>query len=286
MNSVDVFVAEPMGVGRFALAESPVVDDDAIVFVDLEGGLLLRLDRASGRLGTRRFDQRVCCAVPVAAGGQLVAVETHLEFIGADGERVTVSDALAPGVRFNDGKCDAHGHFLVGVTGLQRETGQGSLCRFVGDRRLVPLVEGLTLPNGLGWSLDGRRLYLVESVQRAVLVYRYDEQSGVVGDLIDTIDLSAMSGYPDGLAVDSEGNLWIAFWAGGTVRRLTTSGDLIGEIRLPVEGPSSCAFVGRGELLVTTSSDDDGDPHSGDLFRATVPADGAPVHAFSGFGAA
>jgi sugar lactone lactonase YvrE len=68
-------------------------------------------------------------------------------------------------------------------------------------------------------------------------------------------DVSAASGYPDGMAVDSEGFLWNARWDGGGVARFAPDGRLDRFVALPVLRPTSCAFGGPdlSTLFVTSA---------------------------------
>ena len=53
-------------------------------------------------------------------------------------------------------------------------------------------------------------------------------------------------GYPDGMTVDADGCLWIAFWDGWCVRRYSPAGNCSQTIDVPVARPTSCAFGGAG----------------------------------------
>ncbi len=270
--------ARPLGIGRFALAESPVMTSDGLVFVDLEGHALHRLDPAARTLASWSYALPVCCAVPARSGGLLVALAERVEHLDPADVRTVISVDVPPGVRLNDGSCDPRGRFFVGSCGYEREPGRGALHRLHGER-LVPVLDGLTLPNGLGWSPDGDRLYLADSVRRVVLVHAYDLERGEVGPLRDTLDTSAVSGYPDGLTVDSDGRLWVAFWGGGAVRCLDPDGNVRHEVRVSAAATTSCAFLAPGKLVVTTGTG--GPDPAGDLFVADVPAAGLPQHSWT-----
>jgi sugar lactone lactonase YvrE len=81
-------------------------------------------------------------------------------------------------------------------------------------------------------------------------------------------------GYPDGMTVDSEGCLWIAFWDGWSVKRYSPSGQWLETVRLPVQNVTSCTFGGPDlDLLYITSATLDLDenalqmqPNAGGLF--------------------
>jgi sugar lactone lactonase YvrE len=63
-------------------------------------------------------------------------------------------------------------------------------------------------------------------------------------------------GNPDGMTVDADGCLWIAFWGGWCIRRYSTAGDWLETIKLPISQPSSCVFGGRDldRLYITSAS--------------------------------
>ena len=59
------------------------------------------------------------------------------------------------------------------------------------------------------------------------------------------LQFGAGDGYPDGMTVDAEGCLWIAFWDGWCVRRFSPAGRTGSQtIDMPVAQPTSCAFGG------------------------------------------
>lgn len=274
------FLARPLGVGSFQLGESPVRLGDELVFIDLEGRGLHRAPwdgQALGALSSSAFAQRVCCAAPAAGGGLLVALESRIEHVADDGVRTVVStDVPGTGVRLNDGGCDPAGRFFVGLMGYDFEPGLGALLRLDGHR-LTTVLDGLVLPNGMDWSPDGTRFYLADSMARHVLVHAYDPGTGTVGERLATIDLSHLPGYPDGLTVDTDGRLWVAFWDGGAVRCLDPDGTVRHEVPMPVPDPTCAAFLEPGLLVVTTAIGAVTPPGAGDLFLVEVPATGLPT---------
>jgi len=85
----------------------------------------------------------------------------------------------------------------------------------------------------------------------------------------------------DGLTVDSEGCLWIAYWDGWKVARYDPDGKLMTEIKMPVQRPTSCNFGGPDlNVLYITSASTELDlkeqPQAGDLFRIVTDVKGLP----------
>jgi len=102
--------------------------------------------------------------------------------------------------------------------------------------------------------------------------------------------LRIQDGTPDGLCVDTEGNLWVAVWGAGQVRCFDAGGVHVATVEVPAPHTSSVAFVGPGldRLLITTAREDLSDtqlvahPRSGHLFLADVGARGVPTVAWAG----
>jgi sugar lactone lactonase YvrE len=83
----------------------------------------------------------------------------------------------------------------------------------------------------------------------------YDVGTGAVTDRRPAFDLSGYAGLPDGMAIDAEDCLWVAFWRGGAVRRFTPDGVLLEEVAVPVLRTTSCCLGGPDlrDLYVTTA---------------------------------
>lgn len=190
-----------------------------------------------------------------------------------------------PTHRFNDGKCDAVGRLWIGTMCKQATPNAGAFYCVDRDFKATGVVAPITVPNGLAWSLDGKTLYHVDTADRAVRVYSFAADTLELGRPTATIDLSSLIGYPDGLTIDREGKLWIAFWEGGCVHRIDpASGGCLASIDLPCRYVTSCAFGGPGlsYLYITTAAyqftDDDfrREPLAGSLFRIATGTSGFP----------
>ncbi|MCI0490097.1 MAG: SMP-30/gluconolactonase/LRE family protein, partial [Blastocatellia bacterium] len=96
-------------------------------------------------------------------------------------------------------------------------------------------------------------------------------------------------GYPDGIAIDEEGMLWIVHWDGGRVCRWNPrSGEVMVEIRLPVSRPTSCVFGGKdfGTLYITSARTRlrpdrlAAQPLAGSVFKCRPGVRGLPMNEF------
>jgi sugar lactone lactonase YvrE len=295
VGSVKTYRAQVATREAYILGEGPVWDEPTgrVLWVDIQAGLVLEgALRADGVEPVRghSLPGTVGAAVPASDGGLLVAARDGLATISPDG-RLDLGPRLLPDSadsRFNDGACDPAGRFLVGSLSLDGRREDERLYRLESDGSVRVLADRVTLSNGLGWSPDGRTMYHVDSVPGTVWSAAYDPATGEVGERRKL--LSIADGLPDGLCVDVEGNLWIAIWGRGEVRRYTPGGELLATVAVPAPHTTSVAFVGEGRdrLLITTARDGlseadlDAHPESGRLFLADVGTTGVPTPRWAG----
>lgn len=101
------------------------------------------------------------------------------------------------------------------------------------DEKLTAVITDLKRPNGLAFSRDGKILYVANS-ENPSAYYRYDvKPDGSVGPRQLFADLSTENGdgLPDGLKVDSLGNVWAS--GQGGFRVYSPKGEVLGQIILP-----------------------------------------------------
>lgn len=190
-------------------------------------------------------------------------------------------------MRFNDGFVDAEGRFFAGTMNdpkVQEPTNEGVLFRLDPDLTLHRILEEVTIPNGMGFTLDGKSMYFIDSPTHDVSKFKYDRKTGNITDrqVFYHIDGDA---FPDGMAMDREGCLWIALAGGGKVLKVSPEGKLVGEISFPTRMISCPAFAGE-ELYVTSAEEEEPDryPNSakygGSLFKVHVGVKGIALHKF------
>jgi sugar lactone lactonase YvrE len=280
--------------GRYLLGEGPVWDAarERVLWVDIHAGLVLEghLDDCRVQVtATHRFDGFVGAVAPGREGTLLIATRDAIVEQAADGARTVVAEILrsASDRRLNDGSTDPAGRFLVGSLSLVGESETETLVRLERDGGLTTLDSDLTLSNGLAWSVDGSRMYSVDTLRRVVYVRDYDVSSGAVG--ARRTHLVVDGGHPDGIAMDATDHLWMAVWGAGEVRRYDPSGVLVE--RIPTDAPNTSAVAFAGEdlrtLVVTTASVDlppghEGSDKSGYVLATRVDVPGVPVPVWSG----
>ncbi|MFJ2747271.1 SMP-30/gluconolactonase/LRE family protein [Streptomyces sp. NPDC087297] len=286
------------------LTEGPVwhAGRGDLLWVDITAGLVHRAplvarDDDSGLpdLGDRTtvsLDRPVGAVALCASGGLLAAAATS--FLRVD-EAGRATEFAAPAVpddgtprRFNDAKCDPSGRLLAGTMAYDATPGAGTLYRLDPDGTVTTVLSPVTISNGLGWSPDGRLLYYADSPTHRVDVFDHDPATGTLSARRPFADTSP-AGMPDGLAVDTEGRVWVAVWGAGQVRAYTPDGALHAVVTVPASQVSSCAFAGPDlDLLIITTAADGltaaqlaAQPHAGRIFICRPGATGLPVTPFA-----
>ncbi len=216
--------------------------------------------------------------------GWLVTLGRSIVLLRPDGSTSELAMVAPVGARLNEAACDQRGRLWAGASAEDHVSPVGGLYRLERDGEIDLMVDSLVNPGGLGWSPDGRTLYLADSGLRHVLAFAFDPDRGVLGRQRVLLSFDGADGAPDGLSVDGRGDLWIAMFGGHALRRYSPSGVLLGVHRLPAAQVTSCAFGGRDlrTLFVTTGTEgwDDGqraaDPDAGLVYRVDTRTAGSP----------
>lgn len=276
---------------RARLGECPMWDGahQLLYWVDIYNHRVHQFDPATGT--DRYFDVGdVVGAVALAGPDQvLMALRDQLALLNVQTSAITPLCRFKfphPETRLNDGKCDAQGRFWIGS--ICEAAGQAELYRYDSDGSLHVMETGLTISNGLGWSPDQSRFYLTDSAQHKIYVYDYEASTGNVGNRRVLIDLGDETAEPDGLAIDSQGNLWSALWNGWCIVCFDPTGQEILRVPMPVQRPTCPTFGGPHltDLYITSASvglspqEIQQGVCAGDLFRYSVSIPGMPTQHF------
>ena len=253
--------------GRDATGESPVwhVAEQALYWVDIPARKLNRWQSASGQVSSWLAPEMLACMAPGARAGTWVAgMETGIFELQPQVDGTLLSQRLVgathaqAGMRFNDGRCDRQGRFWAGtmVMNMGLASAAGALYRYDSPSGLQKMLDGFVTPNGLGFSPDGRTLYLSDSHPSVQMIWAfdYDTATGTPTNRRVFVDMTSLPGRPDGAAVDADGCYWICANDAGMVHRFTPSGRLDRSLAVPVKKPAMCAFggAGLGTLFVTS----------------------------------
>lgn len=192
--------------------------------------------------------------------------------------------------RFNDGKCDRAGRFWAGTLDRRVSRPIGHLYRFDGLTRATPVIDGVTLGNGIGWSPDNRTMYFSDTGTKSIYAFDFDLAAGAIARKRVFVQVAPGHGGPDGLTVDADGYVWSCQFDRWCVHRYAPDGRLDRVLEVPVARPTSVMFGGAdlATLYITTATMDltaaqlAEQPGAGDLFAVEPGVRGLPEPRFAG----
>jgi len=273
----------------YQLAEGPVWDtaNSRLLWVDISNGNVHvgHLDGdAITPAATYHVDKTVGAVAATGGPDILVAGHHAVHLLSESGQTTEIARPIADDEqrRFNDGKCDPAGRFLVGTLALGDDARE-SLYQIESGSHTTTVDDDLQMSNGLAWAPDGHTLYSVDTTPGLIYRRPYHPRTGQCGER--EIAFTVTDGSPDGMCIDSEGNLWLAVWGTGQARRYTPTGEILAVVEVDAPYPSCATFAGPDldRLVITTAIDDLDDsrlaryPSSGSLFIADVDARGLPA---------
>lgn len=276
--------AEPLSTRDYDHGESARWDAQRqeLLWVDIGAGRFLRapLDEVHAPV-VHEAGTTVGAVTPCAAGGWLLAAGRGIVHVAEDGGQQVLAELEPAGVRMNDATCDPQGRFWAGSMAFDQTPGAASLHRLDLDGSVRPVLRGLTISNGLGWSPSHDVLYLNDSGPSTTWAFDVDPETGALSRQRPLI--SHDDGACDGMAVDDEGCLWIPLWGGSAVDRFDPQGRRMQRVELAASQPSDCCLVG-GRLVITTARHELWEPTPADglLYVADVGVTGPPVTAYAG----
>lgn len=259
--------------------------EGALYFVDIEGRRGYRWIPGEEKADVIPTEERVGCLVFHQDGGIVTAEGSRLVHRDGTGENVLIDQNLPGYLRYNDGKCDRYGNLWVGTMAVSQshpKAANGGSLYCIKNGRVAAEYGGFTIPNGMAWNRDGSVFYHIDTALQRVDAYDVEAETGLVNRRT-VITVPEEEGSPDGMCMDSEGNLWIAMWGGYQVNGYhLPGGSKIGEIRVPDRYVSCCCFGGRDgrELYITTARDEEG--RGGQIYQAQMQTCGAEVYEYGG----
>jgi len=143
-------------------------------------------------------------------------------------------------------------------------------CERDGSDLRTEWADGPTLINGLAFNAEGDALYVLQTMTpQAIWRLPFSPSDG----LGEPERLADVEGFPDGMAIDVDGNIWVASTHEDAIQVLGPDGRLIKKVRLPEHsGPANVCFGGEGlDILFVAGSE------GGRILRADAEVPGLPL---------
>lgn len=259
----------------YGLIEAPVWHSQlGLLFSDVINGGVYHLD-PSGRVHVVFPHRRGIGGMVLHTFGGAVVSGRNISFKPFGGEESVLlldRDPDNGNVGYNDITTDDSGRIYAGSLGSSpvfedgRELQSGDLYVIDLDRTARIVAEDILLTNGLGFSPDGKTLYHSDSRRNQVVKYSVQ----VNGDLgPKELFAEFEEGAPDGLAVATDGSVWVALAGGSGVSVRSSSGEPLEFIEIPLPMCTSVCFGDedmKSLYIVTGSNGVDGD-NRGAVYR-------------------
>ena len=191
--------------------------------------------------------------------------------------------------RFNDGECDCMGRIWAGTMAKSDETnGSGSFYCIDTDLSVEKMIEKTRISNGIAFSPDNKTMYHIDSPSGEVSAFDFDKRSGQIVGKRCAANVPKEMGFPDGMTVDADGNLWVGMWAGSAVVKYDgATGQMLEKIDIPALHVTTMVFGGAGmdEMFVITAkkkTDLNEFPNAGGMFRIKMDVKGRRTYKFGG----
>jgi len=262
------------------IGEAPiwVPEESRLYWCDTEGFRIFRYRPADAALESFSVSFPVTSLLRRRGGGWVLVTKEGLVFWNQESGHcefiVDPTDGQAD-ICFNDGAIDRHGRIVTGTMNYRQHVRpDGRLYRLNTQLELTELDANLSVANGIGFSLDGKTMYVSEQFAGRILAYDYDLGEGLPSNRRVFAVIPPEEGKPDGIIVDAEGFIWNGRWGGATIVRYAPDGSIERRYALPVATATCMAFGGENleDLYLTTAwygLDAHGrkeNPYAGDLF--------------------
>jgi len=246
--------------GNNILGEMPVWSSrrKQLLWIDVRRPELYAYDPQNGNVQAWPMPQVIGSFCERRAGGLLLALKSGIHLFDMDSGACQMwldPETHLPNNRLNDGKCDRQGRFIVGSMYDGTRLPTGTLYSVDGEKTVTEMIHGITIPNSLAWSPEGRKMYFADTPTLKIMAYDYDADTGALSNACVFRDMADHPGRPDGSTVDADGCVWNAEVHASRVVRYTPEGKIDRVIELPASGVTSCGFGGNrmDTLYITTA---------------------------------
>lgn len=281
---------------RNILGEGPTASgpsNELITWVDIYGRKVRSRHIATGALTEYGTSEDVAFAIPRKRGGEIIGTTNGPLLRDADGTLHKLptredADGYKPDrlVRWNDAKVSPQGDLFLGSMAYDFTTNAAAFYQLGRDgQEMRRLFGDVSISNGLGWTVDGSTMYYIDTPLHRVDIF--DVEGREIRNRRTLVHFPEDMGSPDGMCVDADDNIWVAFWQGHAVRCFDgKNGELLQEISCAVPRITSCVFGGVNlDQLIITSASEDTDllkyPEAGMVFLASPGVVGQKTQLFA-----
>lgn len=292
---------------KSVLGEGPHWSEEhqSLYYNDIYGdkASILRYDFKENKVYSAKIDGEpvVGFIIPVTSNEFAVGLDRRVGIVHWDGVSSKANliriafevEVESKNTRFNDSKADPFGRFYGGTMRVEAagdlfDVAAGTFYKYVKGEGVHELIHDIYVSNGMAWNLTENKFYYIDSCKFDIKEYDYDPSNGNISNervLIDfTVNGKSPGFIPDGMTIDTAGNLYVAAFGGAKVIKVDPKkGKVVLEIPIPSKQVTSVAFGGPNlDILYVTSAsapitaesigvlpNDKQYEHAGKLFKIT-----------------
>lgn len=175
-----------------------------------------------------------------------------------------------PKLRLNDAKADRFGNIWGGTLNDKNENSDDGFFYILknnGDFKI--LEKNYNVPNGPVILHESNSILHTDSLKRVIYEYKVDFKNFVILEKNTFKQFIDQDGYPDGMTKDRNGNIFVAMWGNGIIKKLDPLGNEISSIQLPVDNVTNLCFCGRklDRLFATSAKSKNNNELDGSIFE-------------------
>jgi len=240
------------------LGEGPMwhARTETLYFVDIKNRRIFGCSADGQRRKSWSAPQQPGFIIPTAGDDLVCALEDGLyRFSTLDGRFTLIRNVEQdlPTNRFNDGYVDREGGLWFGSMDDREIYSSGALYYLNRAGDLQVADRDYVITNGPAMNPQGTILYHTDTLKKEIYAFDVAPDSSLSNKRIFATIRG--SGHPDGMAVDSEGCVWIALFGGARIERYRPDGQIASTVYFPCSNITKLAFGGNDlcTVFVTTA---------------------------------
>jgi gluconolactonase len=263
---------------KAAFPEGPVWHQDKLFYVEYGAHTVMTWD---GKTNSRFWHQEGCgpaAIIPYGSDSFLVTCYDAgtVVKISSDGKTAATYDKAQSGTAFvgpNDFAADKKGGVYFTASGPWESAPIVGKIFYVDSAGAInEVANDIHYANGLALSPDGKTLFCAESEAGRIIQFSVT-QSGTLSDRRQFVHLfkidpdSGGGAYPDGMKIDSQGNMYIGQYSSGRIVVVSPKGERLNVIEVPSKTAPNLNFGPDENVIYVMAVDDtDNAPYYGKVY--------------------
>ena len=237
-----------------------VPGQNSIFFLDIKKKKIFILNTKTKKKKIFKVNKEIGFLSHIKESIFLLGLKSELRIVNLKNKKIVFSIKIEPKLinnRINDGKTDSVGRLWFGtMDNFERKKNSGSLYCLDNSLKLHKIDSKYYITNGPAF-LNKHNFYHTDSRRRIIYKIEINSKFQIIKKSI-FIKFRRKEGFPDGMTVDVNDNLWVCHYNGATISVYNLKGSKIHQIYLPVKNVTNCTFGGskNDELFISTARKD------------------------------